>query len=415
MSVRIGKILPPAVAPIGFKDVAAGILAMHRGPEATTAFTETLKTFFDVRHCYLLSSGKASLALILQALKDLHPGKDEVLIPAFTCYSVPAAISRMGLKIRICDIDPETLDFDYLELARQLSDPRLLCVIPTHLFGVTADIPRVREIVGDRDLPIVEDAAQTMGGARLGQKAGILGDVGFFSLERGKAFSTVKGGIIVTNSEAIADALHRHLQSIMETSLAEQIVLAAYATVLATFSRPWLYWIPRALPFLGLGETLFEPGFPIKQLSALQAGLATGWQNRLQENIRLRVKNSQYLAKLGIKASCDPKALSSGPLRYPVLVADKAEKKRLLQQSERLGLGAADVYPGTVDSIAGLQGLLVGGSSAKARSLVERMITLPVHPYVTETDLQKIAELIGQRAAVGAPAAIIPDGGGRIR
>lgn len=117
MSVRIGRTLPPAVAPIGMANIASGILAMFQGESATLSFTNQLKTYFNVKHCFLLSSGKASLTLILQALKELHPDKDEVLIPAFTCYSVPAAIVRAGLKVRICDVEPESLDFDYRELA----------------------------------------------------------------------------------------------------------------------------------------------------------------------------------------------------------------------------------------------------------------------------------------------------------
>jgi perosamine synthetase len=219
MTLRIGRTLPPAVAPISLKSIGSGILAMFRGDVATRNFTDQLKKHFNVKHCFLLSSGKASLTLILQALKELNPEKDEVLIPAFTCYSVPAAIVRAGLKIRLCDIEVETLDFDYRELAEHLASPRLLCVIPTHLFGLTADIPRVREIVGSRNIAIIEDAAQTMGGEQKGHKAGTLGDVGFFSLDRGKALSTVEGGIILTNSDKIGSALCRQLDTIPEYSV----------------------------------------------------------------------------------------------------------------------------------------------------------------------------------------------------
>jgi len=398
MSVRIGRTLPPALAPIGFRNIAGGILAMFMGDKATTAFAEKLKEHFNVKYCYLLSSGKASLALILRALKELYPEKDEVLIPAFTCYSVPAAIFRVGLKIRICDIEPETLDFDYNELAEQLSAERLLCVIPTHLFGVTADIPRVRELVGNRDIPIVEDAAQAMGGEFRGRKVGTLGDVGFFSLERGKAFSTVEGGIIVAGSERIGKALQGQIASTSAYSLKEQVALIIYAVVISVFSRPWLYWIPRSLPFLGLGETLFAPDFSIKRMSGFQAGMTVGWQNRLSKIIGIRVKNAGYLTKSGMKSTGDSELLSSGLVRYPVIVRSNSEKISVLRESDRLGLGGADVFPGTVDTIAGLKGYLVGGTSLKASSIVERMVTFPVHPYVTEADMKRIVGLIRKPA-----------------
>lgn len=412
MSPRIGRILPPAAAPIRLRDIAAGLVASRAGAASTAAFADQLREHFQVSHCFLLSSGKAALALLLQALRDMHPDRDEVLIPAFTCYSVPAAIHRVGLKIRVCDIEPDTLDFDCRELARQLPSPRLLCVIPTHLFGVTADVPRVRELIRGRGVAIVEDAAQTMGGQWQSRKTGTLGDVGFFSLERGKAFSTVRGGIIVTDADDIAGALERRLEAVPETALSRQTALALYALVLAVFSRPALYWIPRAMPFLGLGETIFDPDFPIRRLSSFQTGMARGWQDRLEASRQQRAANAALLRRLGVKACCPGTTLVSGPLRYPVLAADEAEKKAVLECSDRLGLGAADVYPATVDTIPGLKGTLVGGSSEKARSLMRRMFTLPVHPQVTLADLEKIADLFDRRKTCSAIGRTIEHKGG---
>jgi len=371
---------------------------MFRGDRATKLFVDQLKAYFNVKHCFLLSSGKASLTLILQALKTIHPDRDEVLIPAFTCYSVPAAIVRAGLKIRICDVEPETLDFDYRELVWQLSGPRILCVIPTHLFGVTADIPRVREIVGDRNITIVEDAAQSMGAESNGHKVGMLGDVGLFSLGRGKAFSTVSGGIILTKSDEIGNALIRQYETIPSCSVTEQFKLAMYASALAVLSRPGLFWIPKSLPFLVLGETHFDPHFSIRRMSVFQAGLAAGWHDRLTEFTRIRYKNAVYLFKSGVKAAADSKLCSSGLIRFPVFVSSSAKKVTVLHESGRLGLGGADVYPGTVDSIAALRGRIVGGTSAKAATIVEKIITFPVHPYVTNRDLDKIAKLLRESA-----------------
>lgn len=392
--MRIGRTLPPAVAPIGIKNIANALLARFRSNRSTKDFTDQLKDHFGAKHCFLLSSGKASLALILQTLKTLHPDRDEVLIPAYTCYSVPAAIVRAGLKIRLCDTDPETLDFDYRELAEQLSHQRVLCVIPTHLFGVTADIPRVREIIGKRDITIVEDAAQSMGAESNGAKVGTLGDVGLFSLGRGKAISTVSGGIIITNSDEIGNALNSHYVAIPACSITEQIKLAMYAVALVVLSRPELFWIPKSLPFLGLGETHFDPFFPIKRMSAFQAGLAAGWRDRLIELTKIRLKNAGYLLRSGVQNAAGSNLLASGLIRFPVLVSSAAAKLVVLRESGRLGLGAADAYPGTVDSIAQVRGSIVGGSSAKAGSIVERIVTFPVHPYVTEVDMDKMAALL---------------------
>ena len=113
--MHIGRTLPPAASPIYPRDILSGIKRGFSGKKELNRFESELKEYFGVKHCFLVSSGKAALTLILQALKDMHPERNEVLIPAFTCYSVPSAIVRAGLKVRLCDIKPDTIDFDQLD------------------------------------------------------------------------------------------------------------------------------------------------------------------------------------------------------------------------------------------------------------------------------------------------------------
>ena len=208
--MRIGRTLPPAAAPLSLRDLYSGLQGLITGARAEEQARQELQAYFQKKHCFLVSSGKAALTLILLALKDLHPDRDQVLIPAFTCYSVPSAIVRAGLKIELCDIDSETLDFDFAQMEQKLANPRLLCVIPTHLFGLPADVDRVRRVKKDGDISIVEDAAQAIGSEARGTKLGTLGDVGFFSLGRGKALTAVEGGIIVTDDGNLAERLLHH-------------------------------------------------------------------------------------------------------------------------------------------------------------------------------------------------------------
>ena len=105
------RTLPPAASPIGFIDIAHGIAALRHGEKTRERFKSELQQYFGVKHVFLVSSGKAALFCILKALQKLHPDRNEVLVPAFNCYSVPSAVLAAGLKIRLCDIDPNTLDF----------------------------------------------------------------------------------------------------------------------------------------------------------------------------------------------------------------------------------------------------------------------------------------------------------------
>lgn len=394
MSLRIGRTLPPAVASIGFKNIVNGILAMFQGDCSIKVFSEQLKDYFNVKHCFLLSSGKAALTVSLMALRKISPEHDEVLIPAYTCYSVPASIIRAGLKIRICDIDPETLDFDYEELQAHLTDSkRILCVIPTHLFGILADVKRVQSLIGGNMPYVLEDATQAMGEAIGSDKAGNLGDVGIISLGRGKAFSTVEGGILLTNNENIAAVIQKIYEPIPAYGVFDRLKLVSYAAAITVLIKPWLFWIPKSLPFLGLGETIYSLSYPILKLTPFQAGLADGWQTRLSEVQAVRKKNVALYLAAGVDGPSILKGKDSGYIRFPAYVGIN-ERATILDKSLQSGLGLAVIYPATVATIPELIGHIVGGNSAKAALISQKLVSLPVHLFVRDRDRLKIISLL---------------------
>ncbi len=106
--MRIGRTLPPAVAPINTGNIVSGLKGIMRGKDEISDFETQLKSYFKVDFCCLFSSGKAALTITLKALHKLSPDKNEVLIPAYTCYSVPSAILKAGLKDRLCDLKSNT-------------------------------------------------------------------------------------------------------------------------------------------------------------------------------------------------------------------------------------------------------------------------------------------------------------------
>ena len=282
--MRIGRTLPPAATPIGIGDFWSGVRGVLAGQRELDRFQMELKEHFGVKHCFLVSSGKAAFALILLALRQLTPKRDEVLIPAFTCYSVPSSIVRTGLRLRLCDLQPDGLDFDFTQMAAMLSNEsadRTLAIVPTHLFGLPADVARLRELTRDRGVAIVEDAAQAMGESSDAGKLGTQGDAGFFSLGRGKALSVVEGGVILTNRDDLGAVLDGLVGRLPRYGLPRLLGVAAKAVALMVLAHPWLFWLPRSMPFLKLGETLFEPHFPMLRMSALQAGLARNWRKKL--------------------------------------------------------------------------------------------------------------------------------------
>lgn len=393
--MRIGRTLPPAASPLTWRDIASGIRGLVRGQRETARFAEELQGYFQSKHCYLVSSGKAALMLTLLALKEANPKRDRVLIPALTCYSVPSAIVRAGLKVTLCDIDPTTLDFDYRQLPGKVADPQLLCVIPVHLFGLPADVPRLKRLIDDPAVAIIEDAAQAMGGTRDGEKLGTLGDVGIFSLGRGKALSTVEGGVILTRREALGKALGVKVAALESYSGAQTLVVALYALALAVLTHPVLFWLPRAIPFLRLGETIFDPDFPLRRLSGLQAGLARHWQAKLEvfQAVR-RSAVQQWLGRLPIGFLSANAANPLPLLRFPTLLASAEAARQVLAAGSRDGLGLAPAYPDAVHRLPGLAAQFAGQDFLSAEDVARRLVTLPVHGYVATKDRAKIFALL---------------------
>lgn len=394
MPFRLGRTLPPAAAPIDLKNIISGVAELFSGENARNSFEESLKEYFHTKHCFAVSSGKAALVLILQALHDLSPERDEVLIPAYTCYSVPAAIVRAGLKVCLCDMASDSLDFDSGRLEKQLENPRILCVMPTHLFGLPADVGRVRNLINHRRIFVVEDAAQAMGGDRDGKRLGTLGDVGVFSLGRGKAFSTVEGGIIVTDDDSIGRAIQNRLGTISGYGPLDCLKLVLYAIALTVLIHPLIYWLPKSLPFLRLGETHFEPSFPVRRLSSFQAGMAKGWERRIEELKRIRSNNAKEIAAYGVVPPGFSNVLIPDLIRFPVLTEDADAKSRILQKSERMGLGISDGYPGSIDGIEELEIIFGGKGFPAAKDIAERLISLPVHTFVSKSDIRNIVQLL---------------------
>jgi dTDP-4-amino-4,6-dideoxygalactose transaminase len=397
MYMRIGRCLPPAAAPVTFWDIFYGLQGLCRGKSELDRFKNELREYSGSQYCFLVSSGKAALTVILQALKEISPDRDEVLIPAFCCYSVPSAIIRAGLKVRLCDVAPGSFDFDYHQLPAIIAKrkERLLCVVPVHLFGIPADIGRIRGMIDDGNIFIVEDAAQAMGGEYRGKKLGTCCDVGFFSLGRGKALTTIEGGIILTQRADIAERIESAVSGLRDYALLDLVKLAFYALALSVLLKPALFWLPKGLPFLRLGDTIYDTNFKMRKMSALQAGFARGWEKKLRRLKRIRSENVRgLLIRIGIRPPWAENDVLPDLLRFPLIINSTGRKETILRMSEKAGMGIACSYPDSIDRIPELKSYFDSHHFPAAKENASKLVTLPVHPYLTVKDMDKIADLL---------------------
>ncbi|MGE3509281.1 MAG: DegT/DnrJ/EryC1/StrS family aminotransferase [Vicinamibacterales bacterium] len=399
--MRTGRTLPPTAAPVGATAIAAAVGAIFADAPVSTR-EEEIARYLGHAQAVLLSSGKAALAVVLEALKA-GEGTRAVAIPAYTCYSVPAAVVRAGLEPVLVDVDPETFDFDPASLERAFARPDLLAVIPTHLFGIPANIDRVQALRGRRRIAIIEDAAQAFGvAAPGGGRLGARGDAAIFSLGRGKHLSAGGGGLIATRDLELAARVRSMVAGLPTPGLVRRARTALELAIVDLLVQPSVYWLPAGLPFLGIGETDYAPHFNPGGPVAPAVAALEGWSARLERSLAGRLAQStRYITDCGF---VPPGGAARPFLRFPVLLDSAGERTRVLAEARRLGLGVSGMYPTAIHQVPELRDRFREGAWPGADAIQARLVTLPTHAYVDDRDRRAIGALLRARGQ-STPAA----------
>ncbi|MEN6616098.1 MAG: DegT/DnrJ/EryC1/StrS family aminotransferase [Syntrophorhabdus sp.] len=391
--MKVRRTLPPAAVPLGFQDLWNGLKGFLAGESMLDAFRSEIKEYFKTRHVFLTSSGKAAMYIILRAMRSLRPDRTEVLIPAYTCFSVPSAIVKAGLTVALCDIDASSLDFDMRLLGRAVND-KTLCIVPNHLFGIPSRLNEIIACAKGKDVFILEDAAQAMGIRQGSGFLGTFGDAGFFSLGRGKSVTCGEGGIIMTNSDAMAGAISSEYEGIDYPAKNDTIREYAKTVLMSLFIRPSLYWIPASMPFLGLGRTIFDPYFPVARFSPVKAGLCKGWRERLESGMSVRERQAGLLCR-DLKPHGGAGVNRKLPyLRLPFLTISRDHKARICEIAKNEGLGITPLYSSAINEIPQIAHKFSTQTFPSARCVADRLITLPLHKYVNDRDRARMVRLL---------------------
>jgi dTDP-4-amino-4,6-dideoxygalactose transaminase len=388
--MRIKRTIPPTAAPISPTDLLYGFYGIAN-KKLNEKLERELKEYFGATHAFLVSSGKAALFLILSGLKKLTR-KRKVIVPAYTCFSVPSAIRMAGLEIVVCDVRPETLDFDFSQL-RDLIDDDTMCVISTHLFGVPADVSKVRDLCEHRKIFIIEDAAQAMGAVSGRGKLGTFGDVAFFSLGRGKNITCGSGGIIITSAEDIVDSIRKDYADLEKVPMIEYMKYIVEIVFMMCFLRPELYWLPKSLPFLKIGETRFYRTFPVRKFTGFQAGLLFDWRKKLEALNRSRSGNADgYIEGLELSDGLQIYANGIPYNRFPIYLEGKESKDVLCASGDRIGI--SPMYPFPIHRIQEIREHLDHRDFGGAETISDTLVTLPTHILLNEKDKLMIREAV---------------------
>ena len=174
------------------------------GPKVE-ALENEIAAYCRVDHAIGVSSGTDALLASLMAL-DIGPG-DEVITSSFSFFATAGVIARLRAKPIFIDIEPKTFNVDPGNIKRAVTE-KTKAIIPVHLFGQSADMAPILEVARKFGIPVIEDAAQSIGSEYRGKKAGALGTMGTFSFFPSKNLGCFgDGGMIVTNDSILAEKL----------------------------------------------------------------------------------------------------------------------------------------------------------------------------------------------------------------
>lgn len=347
----------------GFDDVVANTAFV--GGSQVAGFEQEYAAFVGVRHCVGVGNGTDALEMAFRAV-GVGSG-DEVVVPANTFIATAEAVVRAGGRPVFVDVDPHTLLLDPNCLEAALS-PRTRAVAPVSLFGQVAPVERILEAIGERPIAIVEDAAQSQGAERLGQRSGSFGRAAATSFYPGKNLGAAgDAGAVTTDDDNIARAVR-----LMGGHGSEQ----KYDHEVFGFNS---------------------------RLDTLQAVVLTAKLRRLKDWNARRVEAAAYYDQL--LADVDqvriPVTAGGNLHAWHLYVVRTLQRDRLLSRLHEAGIGAGIHYPVPVPLTRAFAYMgHIPGDFPVAETAAHEILSLPLHPHVTAAQQERVVDEIGHYFAV---------------
>lgn len=345
------------------KDAVMAVLEsgqLAQGP-VVADFETRFAEFCGVKHAVAVSSGTAGLHLALLA-HGIGPG-DEVITAPFTFIASANAILYVGAKPVFADVEDQTFCIDPAAVEAAIT-PRTRAILPIHLYGHPAPMPELEAIARRHGLLIVEDAAQAHGAAINGRKAGTFGASAVFSLYPTKNMMAAEGGLVTTNDDDTADRL-RMLRSHGASTTYEHEML----------------------------------GYNFR-LSDLHAAIGRGQLARLPGFNAARRRHADVLTEglTGIDGVITPvERAGYHHVFHQYTVRVPGRRDELQQKLAEREVESRVYYPKPVHQQPLYRERGYGNASFPvSERLSQEVLSLPVHPALTDDDLQRVIEAISE-------------------
>jgi dTDP-3-amino-3,4,6-trideoxy-alpha-D-glucose transaminase len=327
------------------------------------AFEREFAAYCESDFAVGVSSGTRALELALRAL-EIGPG-DEVILPTNSFIATAEAVSAVGARARLVDVDGDSHLITAEIVAANLG-PNVRCVIPVHLFGATVDLEPILELTRNAGVHVIEDACQAHGARYRGQRVGTFGVFGCFSFYPTKNLGAWgDGGAVVTSVAELADRV-RLLRSHGERPRYRHRVVGATA-----------------------------------RLDALQAAVLRhklrrldAWNDARRElGAALHARIAQAQLTTGIEPVGRP--FGDADHVYHLFVVRCGARDRLRKHLECHGVASAIHYPLPIHRTEAYAELgLDRGSLPVSEALSEQICSLPLFPAMDDSELERVAEAV---------------------
>ncbi|SDB93448.1 dTDP-4-amino-4,6-dideoxygalactose transaminase [Raineyella antarctica] len=328
-------------------------------------FEQSYAAFLGARHCVGVASGTDALELALRSA-GVEAGA-EVILPANTFIATAEAVSRIGARPVVVDVDPRYLLIDPRAIEAAIT-PRTRAIIPVHLFGQAAFVEELEPIVERTGALIIEDAAQSQGARRNGRRAGTLGAAAGTSFYPGKNLGAAgDAGAVITDDDDLAAGVRR---------LGDHGSSAKYRhDVIGMNSR----------------------------LDAVQAVVLLAKLARLEEWNRMRREAAARYAELldGIEGIWLPSEAEGNEHVWHLFTVQVEDRDGVLRRLQERGVSAGIHYPVPVHLTGAYEHLgYPRGAFPVAEAAADRLLSLPMFPHITRDQQEHVAETLA--AAVTA-------------
>lgn len=326
---------------------------------------EALAAFVNVKHCIGVSSGTDSLLIALMAL-GIGPG-DEVITVPFTWISSAEVIKLAGATPVFVDIDPVTYNID-ASLIEAAITPRTKAILPVNLFGQMADYTAINAIAAKYHLPVIEDAAQSFGATQNGvQSCGIatIGSTSFFPAKPLGCYGD--GGALFTNDDQLAAKMRA-----IRTHGGEQ---------------------RHHHPYLGFNA----------RLDTLQAAILLAKWPHYPAEIAAREQIGQRYSRL-LEYCCHiPQVMQGNTHTYSIYTLRLSNRDEIQNRLKEAGVPSAVYYPKCLHEQPVFADLGYSyGSFPEAEKASKEVLSIPMHPWLTEEDQDLIVEIIKNHVNPGS-------------